>query len=44
MNRNEPGRDQIHKVMEEIGVGDAVDGSIAGEKEEEKVGDVADAA
>jgi hypothetical protein len=44
MNRDQPGGDDIHEVVEEVSVGDAVDGGVDGEKEEEEVGDVADAA
>jgi hypothetical protein len=44
MNRDQPGGDDVHEVVEEVSVGDAVDGGVDGEKEEEEVGDVADAA
>ncbi len=44
MNSHQPSGDDIHEVVEEVSVGDAVDGSVDGEKEEEEAGDVADAA
>jgi len=40
---DEPGADDVDEVMQEVGIGDAVDGGVDGEDEEEDVGGVADA-
>lgn len=37
MDGDEPETDHVDKVMEEVGVGDAVDGGVDGEEEEEQV-------
>ena len=36
----EPGREEVRKVVEKVGVGDAVDGGVHGNGEEDKRGDV----
>ena len=43
MNGHEPGGDKVDEVVQEVGVGDAVDGGVEGEEEEEGVGDEAEA-
>ena len=40
MNRDEPGGDQVNKMMEEVSVCDAIDGGVGGKKEKEDIGDV----
>ena len=43
MDGDEPGGDKVDKVMQDVGVRDAVDGGVQGEEEEEGVGDEAEA-
>lgn len=43
MDGDEPGGDEIDQVMENIRVCDAIYGGVNGEKEEDQIGDVADA-
>lgn len=43
MNGDEPGAEDVGQVVQQVGVGDAVDGGVGGEREEERVGEVADA-
>ena len=43
MDGDEPGGDEVADVVQEVGVGDAVDGGVEGEEEEERVGDEAEA-
>jgi len=35
MHGDEPGGDEVDEVVQEVGVGDAVDGGVEGEGEEE---------
>lgn len=44
MDGDEPCGDEIDEVVEEVGVGDAVDGGEDCEEEEEEAGDVANSA
>ena len=43
MNSNEPSEDEVDKLMEQVGIGDAVDSSTDGKKEEEDIRYVAEA-
>jgi len=40
---DEPCRDEVDEMVEEVGVGDAVNGGVDGKEEEEDVGYVAEA-
>ncbi len=35
MHSDEPGDDEVDEVVQEVGIGDAVDGGVEGEREEE---------
>ena len=43
MDGDKPGADGVDEMMEQVGVGDAVDSRVEGEREEEHVGYVAEA-
>ena len=42
MYGDEPGGDEVDKVMEEVGVGDAIDGGVDSEEKEQNIGYVAE--
>ena len=39
----QPGSHDIYEVMEKVGVGDTIDSGVDGEREEDDIGDVAEA-
>ncbi len=42
MHGDEPGGDEVDEVVQEVGVGDAIDGGVEGKGEEEGGGQVAE--